>query len=188
MCSDLLERVLKWKDDLQVGQWSAIRSVEFIIMLNIYTSGETTIKRIIECLNLLSLVDKQRAQACKDCARDIIGLQAGKETVGLTDLQPPLLKILSVEGAGWLNDTVKNAANHFGISVDRIRYEAVDMADIDGTFDADFTSSLPLYSIAEDPPTTPLATSSETQAGNQSSDWDKINDQSDFYNRLRNFK
>ena len=182
-----------------------INGIEFTIMLNLFSSGEATVKRIVECLNLLSLVDKQRANQCVAVAKEIIGLQGGiqggeTEEIYLIDIHKALAKILSKKTIGLLQNAIDNARSHFGITATRIRYAAVKLDDIDGTFnDPDFSSSLmlqpPLNPPAQATALTmadigpPRASSSAEQTESIDNDWNRIGAvDSDFYQKLRDWK
>ena len=92
-------------------------------------------KKIIECLNLLSLVDPSRADRFKEVAREVINLQDKPESTNgvlLIDLQKPLDKIFSKNASRWLNDTLANAMDHFGITAPEIKYALVNIEDIEG--------------------------------------------------------
>ena len=147
MCQSLLGLLEKMRDEFKASEWTMIKAVEFNMLMMIYTSGEATVKRIIESLNLLSLVDKARAEQCKQVAKDILSLQKGQDTetgaVRLVDLQKPLDRILSVTASKLLKDTIDNATQHFGIGADQVRYALVNVSDIEVTFnEPDFTTSL----------------------------------------------
>ena len=87
--------------------------IEFTILLNLFSSGESTVKRIIEALNLLSLIDPARAAQCKATAKEIVGLQGGvhgdeTESIYLIDLQRALTKILSLDTSKLLQKALNN--------------------------------------------------------------------------------
>ena len=205
MCSTLLDKLTALRDECRAGQWSMINGVEYSILVNIFSSGEATVKRIVEALNLLSLVDKSRAVQCVQVAKEIIGLQGGVQTddtesIYLIDLQRALSKILSVKANELLQNAVDNARSHFGITATRIRYAAVKLDDIDGTFnDPDFSSSLMLQPPLLPPQSTTALTAAEIGAPRTSSsaehtetienDWNRIGStDSDFYRKLRDWK
>ena len=135
MCGQLLDKMENLRDELRESKWSMVHGCEFMMMLSIFSSGEGTIKKIIECLNLLSLVDGARMDTFKTVARDIIYLQQKPESANgvlLIDLQKPLDKIFSKTASKWLNDVLANANDHFGISAPEIKYALVEMEDIEG--------------------------------------------------------
>ena len=148
MCNSLLGGLEKVRDDLRASEWTMIRAIEFNIVSSLFTSGEATIKRIIENLNLLSMVDKQRMDTCRSVAKEIIQLQSNNSVtdapIRLLDLQRPLERILSVKAMEMIKDMIRNALQHFGITADKINYAACNLGDIEGSFnEPDFTSSLP---------------------------------------------
>ena len=173
-------------------------------MLNLFSSGEATVKRIVECLNLLSLVDKQRANQCVTVAKEILALQGGvqnenAEEIYLIDIHKALSKILSAKTIELMQSAIDNARAHFGITATRIRYAAVKLNDIDGTFnDPDFSSSLMLQPPMN-PPTQPTAltaseigpprsSSSAEQTESIDNDWNRIGAvDAEFYQKLRDW-
>ena len=135
MCNSLLDKLKELQNEMRANQWSMIHGSEFMIMLYIFSSGEGTLKKIIECLNLLSLVDPARAGKFKEVAKEIVALQNKPESfdgVLLMDLQKPLDKIFSKNASRWLNDTLANAMDHFGVNPPEIKYALVNIDDIEG--------------------------------------------------------
>ena len=205
MCSDLLDKLTEVRDDCRLSRWSPQYGIEFIILVNLFSSGEATVKRIIEALNLLSLVDKARAPQCLQVAKEIIGLQGGihgdeTESIYLIDLQRALSKILSKDAAALIQKAVDNATDHFGTTATRIRYAAVRLEDVDGSFnDPEFSSSLLLQppvvntvhqasaSTVAPEMAPPRATSSTIRSETIENDWQKLESDADFYNKLRNW-
>lgn len=216
MCSSLLDKLTSLRDECRLYRWSPRNGIEFTIVMNIFSSGERTIKRIIEALNLLSLVDRwdiyyvisviwrnnfrSRADQCLAVAKEIIGLQGGlngdTESIYLIDLQRALAKILSKDAAKLVQDTVDNASKHFGTTATRIRYAPVNLDDIDGTFnETEFSSSLMIHPPVQqpNPPLTdaqvgqPRASSSTARTENMENDWQRLESDTDFYDRLRNW-
>ena len=199
MCSSLLDKLTVLRDECRLYRWSPRNSIEFTIVMNIFSSGERTIKRIIEALNFLSLIDKARAETCRAVAKEIIGLQGGLEgdleSIYLIDLQRALSKILSVDASKLIQNTVDNASKHFGTTATRIRYAPVELNDIDGTF-KEFSSSLMLHPptapqqqlpLTEDQVGQPRASSSTARTETIENDWQKLESDADFYERLRNW-
>ena len=206
MCSALADKLKEVSDGCRLSRWTPRNGIEFIILMNLFSSGEATVKRIIEALNLLSLVDKPRAPQCLQVAKEIIALQGGvhgaeTESIYLIDLQRALAKILSKDAASLVQQAVDNATDHFGTTATRIRYAAVRLDDVDGSFnDPDFSSSLlinpPVVNQLHQAPSSatgsdmapPRATSSTAKTETIENDWQQLESDADFYNKLRNWK
>ena len=203
MCSSLLDKLSEVRTECRLNRWTMRNGVEFTVLLNLFSSGEFTVKRIIEALNLLSLIDPSRAAQCKATAKEIVALQGGVqngpgESIYLMDLQRSLSKILSKDAANMLQKAIDHAVEHFGITATRIRYSPVLLADIDGSFnEPDFSSSLlinPAPTIETVSPVAstpqiigpPRASSSAEQGGSMEDDWQKLDSGTDFFRKLKN--
>lgn len=164
MCNSILDRLKSTRDEMRADKWSIEKMINVMLLRHLFTMNGTQIKLIVETLNFLGLTVEERATAAKAVVDQIVLIQQKKGHLNLLDFHVTLSDIMLPEFYVWLTKLLENCKSVFGCESDQIRYQAVDLIEIDGTFDSQFSSALCLTAGPVDAPPTPVATSSATDS------------------------
>ena len=164
MCATIMEKLTETRDEMRADKWSLEKSVNVMILRHLFTMNGSQIKLIVESLNFLGFVVQGKSRAAKAVVDQIVLIQQQKGYLNLLDFSVTLRDILLPEFYSWLSTLLDNCKHVFGSGPEELRFQPVDLVEIDGTFDSQFSSSLCLANNQPMAAPIPVATSSTTDS------------------------
>ena len=153
---------------MRAEKWTIEKAINLMILRHLFTMNGTQIKMIVESLNFLGLMVRDKSSAAKAVVDQIVLIQQQKGYLNLLDFSVTLREILLPDIYSWLTTLLDNCKSVFGSDPEALRYQPVDLVEIDGTFDSQFSSSLCLTANQTAVPPVPVATSSTTDSQSNS--------------------
>ena len=164
MCGEILDKLKDTRDEMRADKWSIERSINLMILRHLFTMNGSQMKMIVESLNFLGMMVPSKSAAAKAVVDQMVSIQVQKGHLNLLDFNVTLKDILQPEYFSWLNTLMDNCRSVFGSDPEDIKFQPVDLVEIDGTFDSQFSSSLCLTSNQPPLAILPVATSSTTDS------------------------
>ena len=149
---------------MRADKWSIEKTINMMMLRHLFTLNGSQIKMVIESLCYLGHMVPGKYDLAKSVADQLVLIQGQKGHINLLDFSVTLRDILLPDFYDWLSKLVDRSQEIFGFGPEVVRFQPVDLGDLEGTFGSKFSSTACLSNTPITAAPIPVATSSATDS------------------------